>query len=97
MYVVYTFAILIGALFSALAWLRVPLPPADPAAADGALAPPEGNSRRTWALPLCVFGLVGLTLHLLGRPFLHTLVLSLVVGPPVGLLGAWVSGRINGD
>ncbi len=95
MFVVYTFAALIGALFAALAWLRVAPPPADPSA-DGP-TPAEGGYRRAWTLPLCVFGLVGLTLHLLGRPFVYTLVLSFLVGPPVGLLGGWVSGRINGD
>lgn len=95
MFVVYTFAAVIGALFAALEWLRVAPPSVDPPA-DGS-PPSEGGFRRSWALPLCVFGLVGLTLHLLGRPFVQTLVLSLLVGPPVGLVGAWVSGRINGD
>lgn len=101
MFVVYTFAILIGALFAALEWLRVAPPPSDDPSAHeptpSGPTPSEDGYRRAWALPLCVFGLVGLTLHLLGRPFLHTLLLSIVVGPPVGLLGGWVSGRINGD
>ena len=95
MFVVYTFAVLIGALFAALEWLRVAPPSVDPPADESANS--EDGYRRIWALPLCVFGLVGLTLHLLGRPFLQTLMLSFIVGPPVGLVGAWVSGRINGD
>ena len=95
MFVVYTFAVLIGALFAALEWLRVAPPSVDPSAPEPT---PSGDGyRRFWALPLCVFGLVGLTLHLLGRPFVHTLLLSFLVGPPLGLLGGWVSGRINGD
>jgi len=95
MFVVYTFAALMGALFAALAWLRVAPAPADPPSDEA--APSPAGCRRTWALPLCVFGLVGLTLHLLDRPFLHTLALSLIVGPPVGLVVGWVSGRINGE
>lgn len=95
MFVVYTFSALTGALFAALAWLRVAPPPADPSAREQ--IPRAIDCRRIWALPLCVFGLVGLTLHLLDRPVLHTLVLSLTLGPPVGLLVGWVSGRINGD
>lgn len=95
MFVVYTFCVVVGVLFAALSWLRVS---AGSAHADGAESPgATGESRRAWALPLAVFGLVGLTLHLLDRPFLHTLLLSLLVGPPVGLIGGWVSRRINGD
>ena len=36
-----------------------------------------------------------LTLHLLDRPFVYTLVLSVVVGPPVGLLAGWVGDRFD--
>lgn len=102
MFVVYTFAALIGTLFAALTWLRVAPAPADPPAGEAAPAsvsasgPMPASYRRSWALPLGVFGLVGLTLHLLDRPFLHTLVLSLVVGPPLGLLVGWVTRLING-
>jgi hypothetical protein len=92
MFVVYTFCAWAGALF---AWLRVAPAPADPV--EGEAAPRPQGCRRIWALPLCLFGLLGLTLHLLDRPFLHTLLLSLAVGPPVGLLAGWISGRIDRD
>jgi len=98
MHVVYIFAAIIGALFAALTWLRVAPAPAGTFGTSGEdPAAPATGCRRTWALPLCVFGLVGLTLHLLGRPFLHTLAASLIVGPPVGLISGWVGSRINGD
>ena len=95
MFVVYTFCALTGALFAALSWLRVAPASVEPPA--GEVAPTPKGCRRAWALPLFVFGLVGLVLHLLDRPFLHTLVLSLTLAAPLGLLAGWVSGRINGD
>ena len=40
---------------------------------------------------------MGLTLHLLDRPFVYTLVLSVVVGPPVGLLAGFFRARLAGE
>lgn len=105
MLVLYMFCALMGALFAALSWLRVG-PAAALASAEGVGAKADGDagadsrpagSRRIWALPLGVFGLLGLTLHLLDRPPEQTLLWSALMGLPVGLLAGWVSGRFNRD
>ncbi len=94
MFVVYTFSAVMGALFAALWWLRVV--PVRVQGSEGEVVTSSPDHLPRWSLPLCCFGLVGVTLWFLGRPFLHTLALSLVVGPPVGLVAGWVSGRISG-
>ncbi len=95
MFVVYTFCALVGLLFAALSWLHLGAAPQGSPGGEAAAKPLE--VRRHWALPLTAFGLVGLTLHLLGRPVAATFIWSLLVGPPVGLLAGWVSRRIQGD
>jgi hypothetical protein len=93
MLVVYTFCAVMGAVFAALSWLRVAAAPTHPPEDEVSARPRD--PRRLWALPLCFFGLVGVTLTLLERPLVHTLGLSLAVGPVVGLVAGWVSGRIS--
>ncbi|MFH2006106.1 MAG: hypothetical protein ABI333_05920 [bacterium] len=93
MFLVYTLCALLGAVFVLLTRLQVaPSTRAGDAdiAAESASAP-----ARPWALPLGSIGVVGLTLDLLGRDLLPTVVWSLVVGVPAGLLAAWVAARID--
>ena len=93
MFVVYTLCALLGAVFALLTRMQV----APSTSGDGAdaAAVPVAAPARPWALPLCSVGVVGLTLDLLGRDLLPTVVWSLVVGLPVGFLAAWVAGRIS--
>jgi len=91
MFLVYTLCALLGAVFVLLTRLQVAPSPGGGEVADEPVAAPP----RPWALPLCSVGVVGLTLDLLGRDLVPTVVWSLVVGLPVGLLAAWVAGRIS--
>ena len=44
---------------------------------------------------MCFFGVLGVTLHLLGRPFITGLLYSALAGIPAGLLATWVGERFK--
>ena len=59
-------------------------------------ARPSTGELRLYAFPLLAVGSLGTTLHLLERPFLTTVSLSLAVGVPTGLLATWLLHRFDG-
>ncbi len=83
MFVIYSLGALLGAVLWAL-----------PTSSNGApQEEPFGRRNPPWAAPVASFGLVGLTLHLLGRPCLTTLALSLTLGPVLGIAASWLGQR----
>ena len=94
MFVIYAFCAGIGLAFTLMPWLFVNPAPIAEAPAESSV-PIVSPHVRYWSVPMCFFGVLGVTLHLLGRPFITGLLYSALAGIPAGLLATWVGERFK--